>query len=144
MASDAIKKEMSECEAEETLLLLFRLSHQFPDLAAFLPLNREGRGRQMILELSATHTRLIDVKAKKSIYSERESAQVCIQADGVSRKRHSPLICICLSLRPVMCDMSGDGERARPGPNAFLRVNYNQFIPKSPNLGQEGECRRAG
>ena len=29
-------------------------------------------------------------------------------------------------------------ERARQGPNAFLRFNYNQFIPKSPNLGQEG------
>ena len=37
MASDAaIKKEISGCEAEETLLLIFRLSHQFPDLAAFL------------------------------------------------------------------------------------------------------------
>ena len=34
--ADAIKKEMSECEEDETLLLLFRPSHQFPDLAAFL------------------------------------------------------------------------------------------------------------
>ena len=34
--ADAVKKDMSECEAEDTLLLLFRLSHQFPDLAAFL------------------------------------------------------------------------------------------------------------
>ena len=70
-------------------LLIFRLSHQFPDLAAFLPLNREGRGRQMILELSAAHARLIDVKAKK--YSEGESARCVLKLMWAKKARLSSI-----------------------------------------------------